>query len=174
MKTKQLATDAMLCAMCAVLGYLSIDLGNLKFSFETLPILMGALLFGPADGLLIGGVGTGIYQLLRYGISATTLLWMLPYALCGWIVGFTARKNGFVLGQGRLVLLVVLNELLITALNTGVLYLDSVIYGYYSPVYIFGTLVPRLVICVGRALAFSLILPSLLKPAGRVIVRKRT
>ena len=68
-KTKQLTLDAMLAAMCAVLGYLSLDFGNLKITFESLPILLGAMLFGPADGFLIGTVGTFIYQLLRYGVS---------------------------------------------------------------------------------------------------------
>ena len=37
MKTRQLTMDAALAAMCAVLGAVSIDLGNLKFSFESLP-----------------------------------------------------------------------------------------------------------------------------------------
>ena len=58
MKIKQLALDSMLAAMCAILGYLALDLGSLKFTFESLPVLLGALLFGPIDGMLIGGVGT--------------------------------------------------------------------------------------------------------------------
>ena len=57
MKTRQLALDAILAAMCAVLGAVSIDLGNLKISFESLPVLLGALLFGPLDALAVGGVG---------------------------------------------------------------------------------------------------------------------
>lgn len=163
MKTRQLTLDAMLAAMCAVLGYLSLDMGNLKLTFESLPILLGALLFGPVDGLAIGGVGTLIYQLLRYGVSATTLLWMLPYALCGLLVGLAAKKRGFALSGRAILVLVVLGELLITALNTGVLYIDSKLYGYYSPAFIFGSLGIRLVLCVGKGLAFSAVLPSLLQ-----------
>ena len=64
MKTRQLTMDAVLAAMCAVLGAVSIDLGNLKLSFESLPVIIGALLFGPVDGLLIGGIGTFLYQFL--------------------------------------------------------------------------------------------------------------
>ncbi len=167
MKTRQLSVDAMLAAMCAVLGYLAIDAGNLKVTFESLPIILGALLFGPLDGAVIGGVGTLIYQLLRYGVSVTTLLWMLPYVVCGLIVGLCARRRGFILTNRQTMALVVSNELLITALNTGVLYIDSLIYGYYSQVFIFGTLVPRLVICLAKALAFALILPPLIKPLRR-------
>ena len=41
MKTKQLTLDAMLAAMCAVLGYVALDMGNIKITFESLPILLG-------------------------------------------------------------------------------------------------------------------------------------
>ena len=100
--TKQLALDAMLAAMCAVLGYLSLDFGNLKVTFESVPILLGALLFGPADGAAVGLVGTLIYQLLRYGGAVTTPLWIAPYVLCGLLVGLYAKRNGFALDRKRI------------------------------------------------------------------------
>jgi ECF transporter S component (folate family) len=158
-----MAVDAMLAAMCAVLGYLAIDLGNLKITFESVPILVGALLFGPVDGAAVGFVGTLLYQLLRYGVSATTLLWIAPYVLCGFLVGLYAQRRQFRLTQGQVIFIVVANELLITALNTGVLYVDSKIYGYYSPAFIFGSLAIRFAICIGKALAYSFALPPLLR-----------
>ena len=87
MKTKRLAVDAVLSAMCAVLGAVAIDLNSIKITLESFPVLLGALLFGPVDGMAIGFVGTFLYQLLRYGISATTMLWILPYAAVGWLAG---------------------------------------------------------------------------------------
>lgn len=166
-KTKQLAFDAMLAAMCAVLGYLSLDFGNLKITFESVPILIGALLFGPLDGAAVGFVGTLIYQLLRYGVSATTLLWIAPYVICGALVGLYAKGRRFSLTQAQVIFIVVANELLITALNTVVLYIDSHIYGYYTPAFIFGSLALRIVICVGKALAYSFALPPLLDALRR-------
>ena len=160
--TKQLALDAMLAAMCAVLGYVSLDAGNLKLTFESVPILIGALLFGPADGAAIGFVGTLIYQLLRYGVSATTLLWILPYVLCGALVGAYAKRYDFALNRRQVLCTVVTNELLITVLNTVVLYIDSKIYGYYSAAFIFGSLTLRVVLCVVKAVAYSFALPPLL------------
>ena len=160
--TRQLAFDAVLAAMCAVLGYVSLDAGNLKLTFESVPILVGALLFGPADGAAVGFAGTLIYQLLRYGVSATTLLWILPYVLCGALVGAYARRRNFALDQRQMLCAVVTNELLITALNTLVLYIDSRIYGYYSAAYIFGSLALRVVICIVKATAYSFALPPLL------------
>lgn len=99
MKTRQLTIDAMLCAMCAVLGYVALDLGSIKLTFESLPVLLGALLFGPVDGMFIGGIGTLLYQLVRYGVTATTLLWILPYVVCGLLVGAWARKRDFSLSR---------------------------------------------------------------------------
>ena len=66
-KTRKIALDSMLAAMCAALGYAALDFNNLKITFESLPILLGALLLGPVDGMAIGVVGTLIYQLIRYG-----------------------------------------------------------------------------------------------------------
>ncbi len=169
MKTRQLTIDAMLAAMCAVLGYLSLNFGNLKFTFESFPVHIGALLFGPADGMIIGGAGTLIYQLLQYGVTVTTPLWILPYVLCGLCTGWCAKKGGFSLGTRQTLLLVVLNELMITALNTVALYIDSKIFHYYTPSFITGVLGLRLVICVAKATTYGLALPNITRAIRQVI-----
>ena len=166
-KTKKLATDAILAAMCAVLGYLALDFGNVKVTFESVPVLIGALLFGPVDGLAVGALGALIYQLLRYGLSVTTLLWILPYALCGLLAGLYAKRRSFELTQGQSVLIVVACELMITLLNTGTLYLDSRIYGYYYAGIILGALALRLILCVVKAVAYAYLLPVLLRALRR-------
>lgn len=171
MKTRQLALDAILAAMCAVLGAVSIDLGNLKISFESLPVLLGALLFGPLDALAVGGVGTLIYQLLRYGVTVTTPLWMLPYMLCGALTGWYAKSRGFLLSRKQLAAAVFAASLLVFALNTAVLYADSLIFGYYSAAFIFGSLLPRLLICLVKAAAFTAVLPTLLRASDRALHR---
>ena len=169
MKTHRLALCAMLSAMCAVLGYLSLDLGNLKITFESFPILVGAFLFGPLEGLAVGGVGTLIYQLLRYGVTVTTPLWILPYLLCGLLAGSFARRESFIPSASRLTLAVTACQVLITGLNTAVLYVDSKIFDYYSFAFIFGTLPIRLALCVGQSIVFSLALPPLLKALRRLL-----
>ena len=161
--TKKLTINAMMAAMCAVLGYLALDMGSLKITFESLPVLISAFLFGPLDGMIVGGLGTLVYQLLKYGVSATTVLWMLPYIICGLIVGLYAKKHSFDLSKGQYMMIIIVNELLITALNTGVIYADSKIYGYYSAALIVGSLLPRIAICVGKAIAFGLVIPGLVK-----------
>lgn len=167
MKTRQLTIDAMLCAVCAVLGYVALDLGNIKITFESLPILLGGLLFGPLDGMLIGGMGTLIYQLIRYGVSATTLLWIMPYVVCGLVVGGWARVRQFQLSRRETLLLTIAAELSVTALNTIPIYVDSKLYGYYFPGIILGALTLRLVICVVKAAAFGAVLPTLTEAVRR-------
>ncbi len=173
MKTRQMAIDSMLAAMCAVLGAVSIEMGNMRLTLESVPILIGALLFGPADGAVIGFVGSFVYQVLRYGFTATTLLWILPYVVCGLVVGFIAKRRGFDMNTRQTVLTVVLAELLITTLNTGALYIDSKVYGYYSAVYVFGTLLPRYAICVGKAVVVGALLPPLLQAVRRHVLNKQ-
>ena len=168
MKTRQLVMDAMLAAVCFVLANLALNFGNLKFTFEGLPVHIGALLFGPIDGMVIGGIGTLLYQMLSYGITATTALWILPYVVCGLFVGWCAKREAYSLSARQTIAVVVIGELLITLLNTFALYVDSHIYGYYTPTFITGVLGLRLVICVVKAVAYGVILPSVLAPIRRV------
>ena len=166
---RRLAADAMFAAMVTVLGLASISTGNLKITVEALPVFLGALLLGPVDGLAIGGVGTLLYQLLRFGVGATTALWIAPYVLLGLCVGAVSARHGYDCTPRQLALLAVLGELGITVLNTGSLYVDSLIYGYYSPVFVFGTLPLRLAICAGKGIVLALLLPTLLRVARRAL-----
>ncbi len=166
MQVRRFSVNALLAAMCAVLGAVSVDLGNLKITFESLPVLVGALLFGPLDGLAIGGIGTLLYQVLRYGVTVTTPLWILPYMLCGLLAGLYARRRDFRLEKRQLAFIVFAMGILVFLLNTLVLYVDSKVYGYYSFVYIFGTFVPRAVLCLAKAAAFTAVMPTLLRAAS--------
>ena len=165
MKTKKLAVNALLAAMCAVLGALSINLGNMKFTFEGLPVLISALLFGPADAMAVGGIGILIYQVLRHGVTATTLLWVLPYVLCGLLAGIYAKKRNFRLSTAQLAFIVFSMTFMVLVLNTASLYVDSKIYGYYNPIFIFGSLGVRIVVWLVKSAAYTAVLPSLISAA---------
>lgn len=166
--TFQLTVDAMLAAMVALLGYISIDVTVFKITFESLPIFIGAFLLGPIDGMLIGGIGTLIYQLLRYGFAYTTVLWMIPYILAGLICGLVAKKNDFNLSKVKLIVVTLLTELLISVLNTGVIYLDSKINHYYYAGIILGSLALRLCVAVAKGIVFGAIMPYLLTAIKKI------
>lgn len=161
--TRRIATDAMLCAMFVCLSFLSINIGNaMKLSVDSLPILVGALLLGPLDGLAVGLIGSFLNQLLTYGLSVTTVLWILPAGLRGLIVGLYAQQHRFLLSRKQLVLITTVTALLVTVLNTMIMYLDSLIIGYPFAATL-PTVLLRIVSGILTALIFSLVLPPLLK-----------
>lgn len=167
-KTFKLVIDAMLAAMVAVLGYISIDATVFKITFESLPIFIGAFLLGPVDGMLIGGVGTLIYQLLRYGFAYTTVLWMLPYIVAGLLCGLVAKSDKFNTSKIKFIVVTLCAELLISVLNTGVIFLDSKINHYYYAGIILGSLALRMVVAVAKGIVFGAILPYLLSAIKKI------
>ncbi len=172
-QTRQLAYNAVFAAMVAVLGYFSLNFGNFKITFESLPILLSGLLMGPLAGVAVGGIGTFIYQMLRFGLMPTTPMWMAPYVVAGFVVGWYAKQKGMTgfsgapLSTRNVVFIVVIAQLLITSINTVCLYIDSHIYGYYTPTLIAGMLVPRFILAVVMGVAFGVLIPQLINALRR-------
>ena len=161
-RTRMLTTSALLAALVVILGQFSLRVGNnFKFTFGGIPIYIGALLLGPVCGAAVGGVGTFISQLLAYGLSPTTPMWMLPGISTGLISGLYARKKNFKLSRGQAIFILLFCNLVSTTLNTLFIYIDAHIYGYYTPALILGMLMPRYVISVIKGVAYALILPPL-------------
>lgn len=161
MKTRRLVTDALCAAIYVVLSNLvGLNLGPVKLSLDGFPILLGAVLFGPVDGFVIGFLGNFISQLLGpYGISATTVLWALPPAVLGLFVGFGAKKLGHkALSVKTAGLMVFIGLLIDTTLTTGVMWVDCLVYQYsfvtYAPYIIW-----RYAADVIKAVVYALLLP---------------
>ena len=166
---RQIAFDAMLAAMFFALSFASLRLGGQKISISGFPVLMGALLFGPVHGFVIGLLGSFLEQMVTFGLTATTILWCLPVAIRGLLVGLYAKWRHYDLGRVELIVLTAVTALVLTALNTAVMYIDAVIYGYFSYAYVFGALVSRIVVGVITGVVFALVLPPLMKPVKKVI-----
>lgn len=163
MKTSRLVTNAMLIALYVVMSlFVSIRLGNMKITLDALPILVGALLFGPADGFLIGLFGAFFAQLLTYGLTPTTILWVMPAAVRGLMVGFVAAKKHGVLSRRELLVLIVASSIVVTTLNTGVMAADALLYHYYSRAYVFGALAARYASGILTAILYAAVVPVLL------------
>lgn len=167
MKTKRLVTDALCAAIYVVLANLvGLSLGPIKLSLDGFPILLGAVLFGPIDGFIIGLLGNFISQLLGpYGLSATTVLWALPPAVLGLLVGLGAKKLGEkALNVKVMGLLVFVSLLIDTTLTTGVMWVDCLVYKYsfvtYAPYIVW-----RYAADVIKAVIYALLLP----PVARAI-----
>ena len=165
MNTKRLTSDAMLIAIYSVLSILTpIKIENFKFTFEAFPILVASLLLGPVDGLIVGGVGSLVYQLLfsGYGLTATTLLWVLPHAISGLVVGLYASYKKYELKHIEIGFISIVSAIIVTTLNCLALYADSNMYGYYSPVLVFGNIALKILTGIILAIIYSSVLPKLL------------
>ncbi len=171
MKPKRLVTNAMLIAMYVVLSLVAtINLGNMKFTLDSFPIIIGAALFGPVDGMLIGLLGSFTNQMITYGFSATTLLWIIPAGVRGLLIGLYAKKLNFDMSLRQTRFITVSTALLVTALNTAVMYIDAKIYGYYSYAYVFGGITPRIIAGIIIAFIFAAVLPPVLKPLRNIVI----
>ena len=164
-----MAYIAISAALYFALSFLSIKLGNMKISVSGLPVIVAAVLFGPLAGFLTGLLGAFLEQVVSFGITVTTALWILPVAVRGLIVGAYAKHRAFEFGRRQLIFITVLSALVLTALNTLALYADSRIFNYYSAAFVFGALLPRVLTGILTAVIFSLILPPMLKLIRRHI-----
>ena len=170
-KVTRLAFDALLIAACAALGYFKIDLGVSQLTLENLPIIIGALMYGPVDGLIIGIIGTFLSQLLRWGLDATTVLWIIPYGFSGVFVGLFRKlcqfkkrdKKGISRAVIATVILMIVNCILVTALNTLMTYICYK-YVYFTPTEaIFVALPGKILWAVCRAIIFAIITPAVME-----------
>ena len=152
-KTKRMATNAMLAALYFALSMLAVPMGGLKLTFEHLPIIIASLMFGPVDALIIGALGELANQMMTYGITATTILWMTPAMFRGLSVGLCAKYLRKYVGLDAVIekklpiaflVICVITGLFCSLLNTFTLYVDSKMYGYYSYAMVFGVLWVRL------------------------------
>ena len=174
MKPKRLVTNAMLIAMYVVLSLVAtINLGNMKFTLDSLPIIVGAALFGPVDGMLIGLCGSFVNQLITWGLTPTTVLWIIPAGVRGLLIGLYAKHHNFDMSFKQTQFITISSALVVTAVNTLMMYIDSKIYGYYSVAYVFGGIVPRIIAGVIIAFIFGAILPHIIRPLRRIVLEPK-
>lgn len=159
---KRMAMVAMLTAVYVALSTLAIVVGGMKLTFEHLPVIICAVIFGPVDGMLVGGLGEFINQMMTYGLTPTTLLWMAPALVRGLSMGLGAKLLDRHLGRSALLnqrfpvaLLIysVVTGLVCAGINTFTLYVDSRMFGYYSYALVFGALWFRILAAVITSVA---------------------
>lgn len=171
MNAKRLTVNAMLIAINAVLCILApVKIANFKFTFEAFPILIAGITLGPIDGLLVGTIGSSIYQILfsGYGFTITTPLWVLPHAISGLVVGLYSKKHNNNLTNVQTITITIISALLVTILNTFAIYVDSKVYGYYTFAYVFGSIVLKILAGILLAIIYSLIIPKLFKTINKI------
>lgn len=170
---RRMCYAALLAAMYLPLSlYAAVQVGNVRISFGSLPVVISALLFGPLDAVAVALVGEFFKQILTYGVTYTTVLYLIPPAARGLVAGLgalAALRRGQRLEERRAVCyaVCVAAALCTTAGNTLVNWLDSVLMGYYFPGLILGDLVWRLIVGVINAVLMASLAMPLVKTLRR-------
>lgn len=180
LNAKVICRVALLAAMYFLLNMLEIRTpGNLHITFDRLPVVVSALAFGPMEAVLVAMFGELLNQIISpYGITATTLLWVIPPMIQAGILGVAAARmqaSGKRLESRPVACYVisVLAAVITTAANTAVIWLDSVIYGYYTFALVFGSAVVRFITGIVTAVLLTTVagpLVSLLRRRKNLIV----
>lgn len=141
MDTKKRYYVHTLCAMALLIGMmvllkktLSIETPYMKINFASLPILLGAMMFGPVEGAVVAVIGELIIQMTgQYGLVPTTFIWIWPPAIRALVVGSAAvwaRSTGIPLERRPVACYAacVIGAVLTTTGNTFGMWLDSLFY----------------------------------------------
>ena len=179
-KILRITLDALFVALYVILGtVLSFKIpGAIQISVSTVPILLCAFLFSPADAAAVALLGTLLEQILDpspYGF-ATLPMWLIPGVAMALLAALGARLCRRVEKKHVAAVLtcvtIICAELLLTLLNTGALYIDGYLLGY-SVKAIHLLLPARLLNCLVRCVTSSLLVNLLLLPLRRALATRR-
>ena len=169
-RTRRIALDGMLAAVYFALTLLTVTTGSLKFTFASLAFVMAALLFGPLDAMAVALVGELLYQVILYGITATTPIWLVPPVLHALRLGLFAhfmgnRQRPLENRPAAWYFACVDCGIVNAVFNTAALYFDSVIYKYYQFHLVFGLALVR----AGVAIATAVVVATVSIPLARAL-----
>lgn len=163
LSTANLCLSGVMAALYFVLDYFATGINlalfgnNIKISLNGLPIIITAIIAGPYFAAATGFVGAFLNQMIHYGFTATTLLWVLPAAVRGLTVGFLFIAFKRSLKPHLIIIETVISSLAVTVLNTIAMYTDSKINHYYSFAYVFGGIGPRVLLGVLTAAVLAIV-----------------
>lgn len=159
----QLCIDAISIALFVVLDRFAITIGTIKISMAGLPIILAALYFGPINGIVVGLCAGLLSQILGYGFTITTLLWILPHAARGGFVGLVGKLINVEERKPLFIFSIVISSIIVTLFNTLAIAVDSIVYHYYSEAYVFGMFVYRLLLGILTGAIYALIVLPIIK-----------
>ena len=176
---KKIITRICVCAILSALYFIfdliSIKAGPFKISVSGLPVILVAILYGPVEAMIVGFTGAFLGQMVSFGFTPTTILWCLPAVVRGLFVGLCTKKLNIKERPITLIIIIVISSLLVTTINTVVMYIDSVIYNYYSYAYIFGALFTRYITGIITAIIYSVLTPVIYDPVSKILnIKKET
>lgn len=164
-KVKKLALSAIMAALCVALEFATTGLNavfpNFKLPIAMIPTVIAAVVCGPFWGAATGLIGAFIPQMVMYGLTPTTPLWIAPAVIRGIIMGWLFIAFHRSMNRGVLSFEIIVSSLAVTAVNTLAMYVDSKLYHYYSYAYVFGGIIPRIIISVIASVILALFMPPI-------------
>jgi ECF transporter S component (folate family) len=170
----RLAIDAMMAALYFVLAFLvNINImPNVHVTPASIAIILVAVLYSPADAVMVAVVGELINQVAKYGITLTTPLWLVPVVLRALIISVVAylyRRGDKHLEDNIPAYLATLAvaAVVTTIANTYVIYIDAMLFKYPSGLTLAQTIL-RLASGVLTAVVMSIVSIPVLRAVRRL------
>ncbi len=167
-KLKLICLSGIMAAIYVGLDFLAVSVsapfgGTLKISLSGLPVIIVAIFGGPIWGAATGFIGSLLGQMLNYGFSATTVLWILPAVMRGLSMGILFKVFKRSLKPSKLIIETCISSVIVTLFNTLAMLVDQYAYGYYnSYIAIYAAIPARIFAGVVTAVIFSLMLPTII------------
>lgn len=167
---KKIALMAMYVSIFVILSkFVSFNLGFLQVTPRIFPFYVAALTLDFGSSCLVAFVGGLLDQLTSgYGITVTTPLWCIPPLVSTIVVAFANIKFHINKFDFKFITIIVVANLIMTILNTAVLYVDSVVYSYYAFPTIFGSFIIKLMSSVVTAIIYCALIPSVVKTIKKI------
>ncbi len=173
---RNLVLDAVMIAMFVVLSrFMTIQFGNIKITLAALPIIFVAFHLGIIHVTVVAAIAEFLSQLLGYGLTLTTPLWIIPVVVRGVLICILAslllkakKIDIREMKHYEYFVILLITGFIVTVLNTAVIALDALIFGYYSYAYVFGDLFFRLVSMVISTVVYTIITKTVIDTLRRV------
>lgn len=138
MAIRRITMNGVLIGLFLVLGLLRIRVGTfLEIGLGTIVITIAAVCLSPWEAIIIAALGEFMNQIFfsGYGLTPTTVLWVLPVvaraALLSLFAYLYRRKGESIVDHKVWFYVAVLGTaLVVSCLDTGLLYLDGIIMHY--------------------------------------------
>ena len=166
---QQICVCAVMIALHIVLELLAIRIGNdYKITFAGLPFVVIAVFYGPLAGFATGLVGTFLSQLLTFGITVTTPLWILPGAVHGLTMGLLHLAFKRKMQLKPIGICIFISGFITTLFNLAATYFDSRIFHYYWDGYLLSLIPIRLLNWGITSVIYCAVIMLILKAVGKI------
>lgn len=172
MKTKttyKIALTSMMVALSVSIDLFSLKTDTSKFTIYALPLLLSGMMYGPLIGGLTGLISGFISQIISYGLTPTTIIWILAPCFWGLSSGFIAKLFKYSYDKYKIAFNVTITSIIVLIINTIAMILDGLIY-HYATTYVYTNLIMRISIAlfidIFYITAISLILPKVTNKIG--------